>query len=176
MSAQIRVQPQQEQSRQDSVVLDVDVNVTQGPASAAAEDAESEAARKEHVKSMQNTASGDAVAAVGGSTAGNNGEMSSATDATGGTGGAGPSDEAAEIEMELSPVSSESPVSEDIHAVLGRDVHRDYAPLSPTSLCWRAINSIPICGGFCAETQNPEETCLRRFSNETTPPQPCLFR
>jgi hypothetical protein len=38
------------------------------------------------------------------------------------------------------------------------------------------ITAIPICGGFCADTQSPETGCLRHFSNETTPPQPCLKR
>jgi hypothetical protein len=41
-------------------------------------------------------------------------------------------------------------------------------------VCWKAVNAVPICGGFCARTANPEETCLRRFSNETTPPQVCF--
>jgi hypothetical protein len=38
------------------------------------------------------------------------------------------------------------------------------------------LNKIPICGGFCAPTKSTEQSCLRHFSNETTPPQPCLGR
>ena len=44
------------------------------------------------------------------------------------------------------------------------------------STLMRCITAIPICGGFCAETKNPEPGILRHFSNETTPPQPCLSR
>jgi hypothetical protein len=38
------------------------------------------------------------------------------------------------------------------------------------------ITKIPICGGYLASTKNPEQTCLKRFSNEETVPQPCLRR
>lgn len=41
-------------------------------------------------------------------------------------------------------------------------------------LIMRIINRIPICGGFCAPTVSPETSCLRHFSNEWTPPQPCF--
>ena len=41
-------------------------------------------------------------------------------------------------------------------------------------MLWRCIINIPICGGFCAETENPERSCLKHFSNEMTVPQPCV--
>jgi len=34
--------------------------------------------------------------------------------------------------------------------------------------CLKCIWMIPICGGFCAPTVNPEPSCLRHFSNEYT--------
>lgn len=35
---------------------------------------------------------------------------------------------------------------------------------------------IPLCGGWCAPTENPEEGCWRHFSNENTvPAQACFF-
>ena len=37
------------------------------------------------------------------------------------------------------------------------------------------ITKIPICGGFCAKTDNPETGCLRHVSNEVTLPQPFLY-
>lgn len=41
---------------------------------------------------------------------------------------------------------------------------------------WTMIINIPICGGYCAPTKSPEKTCMKRFSNEATVPQPCLRR
>jgi len=45
--------------------------------------------------------------------------------------------------------------------------------VSPAML--RCIYNIPICGGFCAPTENPEESCLRHFSNEYTIPASGVF-
>uniref|UniRef100_A0A7S1LGV5 Uncharacterized protein n=1 Tax=Alexandrium catenella TaxID=2925 RepID=A0A7S1LGV5_ALECA len=39
----------------------------------------------------------------------------------------------------------------------------------------RCIWNIPICGGFCAPTVNPEESCVRHFSNEYTVPASGVF-
>jgi len=33
---------------------------------------------------------------------------------------------------------------------------------------------VPVCGGFCAPTANPSASFLKHFSNEWTPPQPCI--
>lgn len=39
------------------------------------------------------------------------------------------------------------------------------------------VYRIPICGGFCAPTQNPDTTCLKHVSNEfTAPGGPMLFK
>jgi uncharacterized membrane protein YbhN (UPF0104 family) len=49
------------------------------------------------------------------------------------------------------------------------------AAAKPAPLLFRLVwYGIPICGGFCAPTENPEKSCFRHFSNEITPPQPCL--
>merc|ERR1719199_421345 len=34
--------------------------------------------------------------------------------------------------------------------------------------CLQAVYRIPICGGWCAPTVNPDPTCYRRISNEWT--------
>ena len=39
----------------------------------------------------------------------------------------------------------------------------------------RGLRMVPICGGWCDETVNPEVTPLRQFSNEKTVPRPCLW-
>jgi len=43
------------------------------------------------------------------------------------------------------------------------------------STCDHCIYNIPICGGFCAPTKNPDDTCLRHFSNEYTLPGAAVF-
>lgn len=37
------------------------------------------------------------------------------------------------------------------------------------------IYNIPVCGGFCAPTKNPEPSCVRHFSNEYTLPGAGVF-
>jgi len=39
----------------------------------------------------------------------------------------------------------------------------------------RCIYNLPICGGFCAPTVSPEESCLRHFSNEYTVPASGIY-
>jgi len=48
------------------------------------------------------------------------------------------------------------------------------SPFPNSSLLAKCIYKIPLCGGFCAPTANPSANFLRHFSNEWTPPQPCL--
>lgn len=40
----------------------------------------------------------------------------------------------------------------------------------PSEKCNNCIYGIPCCGGFCAPTENPDESCFRHVSNEFTVP------
>eukprot|EP00397_Hematodinium_sp_SG-2012_P018472 GEMP01018925.1.p1 GENE.GEMP01018925.1~~GEMP01018925.1.p1 ORF type:complete len:217 (+),score=31.25 GEMP01018925.1:166-816(+) len=38
------------------------------------------------------------------------------------------------------------------------------------------VCALPVCGGWCMPTENPDESCFRHFSNEwTIPAQPCFY-
>lgn len=58
----------------------------------------------------------------------------------------------------------------------GCQPRRPAAPVSPAAAArMECLFRIPICGGFCAPTENPDETCFRHISNEYTLPAGPIF-
>ena len=83
--------------------------------------------------------------------------------------------EMTELQPDDSPCGSEEEIALTTGDTTG-DTTASIDKHQELSLFMRVITAIPICGGFCAHTDNPEKTFLRNYSNETTPPQPCLYR